>query len=190
MTSESCLRYSYVGYSEQLGYIYSDRIFDTHMENVDTGKEKKSDEMIDRDLLEKLAKVHRLLNRRLLISNRKEDPDKSISRLQLNILTLLDNNGSMSSGEISDNLMIRKPHMTVLKNKLMRRSLIKLEKSDKDRRVIKINITPKGREIRQYYADLVFLNLRDELSNLKKRDIKNLYNSVQKLSEIHDKLEK
>lgn len=157
--------------------------------DVIKGNNNHHESLITRDLMEKLANVHRLINRRLLISNNQEEPHKSISRLQLNILSILYKKGAMSAGEISDYLMIRKPHMTVLKNKLLRRGYIKLEKHDNDHRVVKITITPEGIEIRKYFADLVYKNFQSKLSKLKRRDVKNLVNSVQKLSDINDKLE-
>ena len=100
------------------------------------------------------------------------------------VLAMLNDNGSMSVSEISRRLGIAKPNITPLVDRLTEASLVERQRDAQDRRVVNIVIRPEGTEkltaIRTTMLDLVTL-WADSLSIA---DLKELNKSLASITRI------
>ena len=64
----------------------------------------------------------------------------------IQVLAMLNDNGSMSVSEISRRLGIAKPNITPLVDRLIQSNLVARQRDEKDRRVVNIEICPEGKE--------------------------------------------
>jgi DNA-binding MarR family transcriptional regulator len=100
------------------------------------------------------------------------------------VLAMLNDNGSMSVSEISRRLGIAKPNITPLVDRLTESHLVDRQRDAEDRRVVNIVIRPEGAEklgsIRTTMLDLV-TNWAD---NLTVADLKELNKSLSSITRI------
>ncbi len=100
------------------------------------------------------------------------------------VLAMLNDNGSMSVSEISRRLGIAKPNITPLVDRLTEACLVDRERDAEDRRVVNIVIRPEGVEklstIRATMLDLV----TSWADNLSASDLKELNKSLSSITRI------
>lgn len=100
------------------------------------------------------------------------------------VLAMLNDNGSMSVSEISRRLGIAKPNITPLVDRLTESSLVERQRDAHDRRVVNIVIRPEGMEkltaIRTTMLDLV----NNWADNLSVADLKELNKSLAAITRI------
>ena len=66
---------------------------------------------------------------------------------QMKVLWLLGAKGSFTMGEVAQMLSVTRPTATSIVDKLVSRALIRRERDEKDRRVVKLELLPKGTKI-------------------------------------------
>ncbi len=100
------------------------------------------------------------------------------------VLAMLNDNGSMSVSEISRRLGIAKPNITPLVDRLTETQLVERQRDAQDRRVVNIVIRPEGTEkltaIRTTMLDLV----NHWADNLSVADLKELNKSLASITRI------
>jgi DNA-binding MarR family transcriptional regulator len=100
------------------------------------------------------------------------------------VLAMLNDNGSMSVSEISRRLGIAKPNITPLVDRLTETQLVERQRDAQDRRVVNIVIRPEGAEkllsIRTTMLDLV----NHWADNLSVTDLKELNKSLASITRI------
>jgi DNA-binding MarR family transcriptional regulator len=100
------------------------------------------------------------------------------------VLAMLNDNGSMSVSEISRRLGIAKPNITPLVDRLTETQLVERQRDAQDRRVVNIVIRPEGTEklttIRTTMLDLV----NHWADNLSVSDLKELSKSLASITRI------
>lgn len=105
------------------------------------------------------------------------------------VLGVLYEEKSLPISEIGKKLEISKPQMTVIIDKLIEEDLVERIPDKKDRRVINVNLTTKGKK----HLHKMYLSLRDniklKLLSLSKEDILTLSNSLQTARSILKKME-
>ncbi len=110
-----------------------------------------------------------------LFMNKLGYPMQSFLRTEMNpsdmvLLALVEEGGEVSMGEVAQKLQISKQYATPLIDRLVRQDFLARNRVEADRRVVKISITPAGREAlhevqRRVGCQIVqhFLKLPDEL---------------------------
>ena len=110
--------------------------------------------------------------------------DYNIPLSHVQVLAMLNDNGSMSVSEISRRLGIAKPNITPLVDRLTEAHLVDRERDAEDRRVVNIVIRPEGIEkltvIRSTMLDLVTA----WADNLSTADLKELNKSLASITRI------
>jgi len=110
--------------------------------------------------------------------------DYNIPLSHVQVLAMLNDNGSMSVSEISRRLGIAKPNITPLVDRLTEARLVDRERDAEDRRVVNIVIRPEGIEkltvIRSTMLDLVTA----WADNLSTADLKELNKSLASITRI------
>lgn len=100
------------------------------------------------------------------------------------VLAMLNDNGSMTVSEISRRLGIAKPNITPLVDRLIESNLVMRQRDSEDRRMVNISICPEGveklRVIRLKITDLV-AQWAEKLSS---SDMKTLNDSLSNITRI------
>ena len=139
-------------------------------------------------IIENLFHVLHLIHRKLLKINL-EGANKNISRLHFPIMGILDEAGTLPISEIGKRLLIPKSQMTFLIDQLISLGLVEKVPDTRDKRVINIALTGKGKVTLKECQELVRENIRERLSCLEEKELVELSISLKKLREIGVRLE-
>jgi len=138
-------------------------------------------------IIEDLFHVVRLIHKKLLRGGL-EGAQKDISRPHFAIMTRLDELEASPVSEIGKRLLIPKPQMTHLVDKLIRLGLVERLPDTQDRRIINIALSDKGKITLQKCRKSVRNNMRKKLSCLKDEELEELSVSLRKIRDIGSKL--
>ena len=116
------------------------------------------------------------------------DMEVSLTPLHFEIMILLTEEGALPVAEIGKRLVLAKAHMTQLVDKLVEKEIAVREADPDDRRVTRISITEKGREILNKIHVRVSAALKKALSSLSENDLKNLTRSLSIIRDILPKM--
>lgn len=100
------------------------------------------------------------------------------------ILGILTNSGPISTSEVGKKLYISKPNMTPLIDKLVKDDMVKRTRSEKDRRVVYLEITEDGRKFLYEARKAVEKNIKENLSNFNEDELKILYKSLESIKKL------
>lgn len=108
----------------------------------------------------------------------------SLTPLHFEIMYLLMEESSLPVAEVGKRLILAKAHMTQLVDKLVEKEMVIRETDPNDRRVIRISITEKGKEILNEVYERVSIAFKEALSSLSKNDLEELTTSLSKIRDI------
>ena len=100
------------------------------------------------------------------------------------ILGILVSLGPLPISEIGRQLHISKPNMTPLIDKLVEEGWVKRSRSDKDRRVINVEITEEGIKFLFEARKVVEENIKENLSCLDESEIETLNESLENIKKL------
>jgi DNA-binding MarR family transcriptional regulator len=103
---------------------------------------------------------------------------------QLWVIETISINGSLSLKDLSERIYLHPSTITRLIDGLERKSYAARIREQEDRRVVKVQLTPKGERLVKKAPNLAQWKMIYGLKNLKKRELNLIYDSVQKLAEI------
>ncbi len=86
-------------------------------------------------------------------------------------------------------LLISKPNMTTLADKLIKEGLLKRQTDEKDRRIINLMITPKGEKFLEFHKSHLKKLIIKRLEVLEDKDMQKLNDSFEKIQIIFSKLD-
>jgi len=86
-------------------------------------------------------------------------------------------------------LLISKPNMTTLADKLIKEGLLKRQTDENDRRIINLMITPKGEKFLEFHKSNLKKLIIKRLEVLKDKDIQKLNDSFEEIQIIFSKLD-
>ena len=144
-------------------------------------KDKTIDSIVD-SLFRALPVIHRKLLKIDL-------EGASISRLHLAILGMLCESGPLPVSEIGKRLLISKPQMTPLVDRLISLGLVERSPDARDRRIIRVSVTGRGRKRLDECKALIGENLGRKLAVLTDVELKELSAALATLVEIGSRLE-
>ena len=127
--------------------------------------------------------------RKKLLKTALADIDVDISPLHFEIMKLLDEGGTLHVAEIGERLLIARPQMTHLINKLVDLHIVERQTDKTDRRMINIMLTNKGITMIEEHDSSIRNAIRETLSCLTDEEFEDLSTSLRKLKEIFYKLE-
>jgi len=108
-------------------------------------------------------------------------------RLQLLFHIKKDNGKPMC--HYGQKLLISKPNMTTLANKLIKEGLLERQADEKDRRIINLMITQKGENFLKFHKNHLKKIIIKQLEVLEDKDIEKLNNSFEEIQKIFSKLD-
>ena len=86
-------------------------------------------------------------------------------------------------------LLISKPNMTTLADKLIKEGLLKRQTDGNDRRIINLMITPKGEKFLEFHKSHLKKLIIKRLEVLKDKDMQKLNDSFEEIQNIFSKLD-
>jgi len=144
-----------------------------------------------KDALESISEdlfyVFRFFHRKLLRTDGGID-SRGISFPHFAILRVLDESGLLPVSEIGRRLLIPKPQMTHLVDKLIRLDLVERLPDNRDRRIINIALTDEGRTALEERKELVRINIKKKLSCLQNNEVEKLSASLKESRNIGEKI--
>lgn len=105
------------------------------------------------------------------------------------ILGVLMHRQSLPISVIGDILYISRPNMTSHIDKLVSDGMVERLPDEKDRRIIRIKLTPKGKDFIKDSRVLVEENMRENLSSLNAEELDELYKAIKTVKSTLMKIE-
>jgi DNA-binding MarR family transcriptional regulator len=128
-----------------------------------------------------------LFQKKLMKPENFGDPcDLSHSHFQ--IILILKEFGILPVSEIGKKLIISRPNMTPLIDKLIKEGLVKRLPSQEDRRIINIDLTDYGQRFLEEHQKMMTNYLKERLSSLSDEDLIQLAASLENIKSVFLKL--
>lgn len=146
---------------------------------------------MDDEKLNQLLEDFYLINpmfRRLFFHHKMNFKGHKMPPSNYRVLKILRKCGAIPMSEIGRKVYISRPNMTSLIDKLVEEGLAERAQDENDRRVIKIAITKKGEESLWKWSEKHHSKMKDKLSVLSEEDLENLYESLETIKAILNKL--
>jgi DNA-binding MarR family transcriptional regulator len=103
---------------------------------------------------------------------------------QLWVLKTLYQDGSLSLGELSRKMFINPSTITGVIDRLEKKRFVLRIRSEKDRRIVKVQLTPKGNRLARRAPNPIQGKMIYGLKKLKKDELFSIHHSIEKLVEI------
>jgi DNA-binding MarR family transcriptional regulator len=132
--------------------------------------------------------IHRTLRQKIIKRASGDVFEKLITSIHSEIIWLLDEEGPLSIGEISDKLMIAKAQMTQLIEKLVKLDIVERRAVRGDRRKIEIAFTDTGKAFIKEHKKNVDRWFMDSMSDLTDRDVESLARALSTVKNMLAKL--
>jgi DNA-binding MarR family transcriptional regulator len=140
------------------------------------------------DLLSMPPLIFRLIRRKLVMPTF-AGTALDITLLHLEIMKLLQEEGTRHPAGIGERLFIAKAQMTHLIDKLVDLGFVRREMDSSDRRTFNISLTEKGRRAMEEQDNLVINAVRENMASLTDEELETLSNSLRNLRDILFKLQ-
>ena len=111
------------------------------------------------------------------------------SRQHLQLLLHIKKDSGKPMHYYGQKLLISKPNMTTLADKLIKKGLLERQTDEKDRRIINLTITPKGEKFLEFHKSHLKKLIVKRLEVLKDKDMQKLKDSFEKIRIIFSKLD-
>jgi DNA-binding MarR family transcriptional regulator len=127
--------------------------------------------------------------RQTITKNGAEDRvDFSILELK-GISAFLDPAQEYTMGELSHNAHLPLPNMTSIVDRLSKKGLVKRRRGSKDRRVVNVHLTDKGKTMLHAFMKKRGQELENSLGRLSEKDQKDLFRALEKATKIFQKIQ-
>lgn len=108
---------------------------------------------------------------------------------QMHLMWMIDHHNGNPMKFFGEKLMISKPNLTKVVNRLIEEGLIERKTDEKDRRIINLYITEKGKSFIEQHKEAVKASLRKKLDVLSDEDIGKLIKNFEEVESILGKLD-
>jgi DNA-binding MarR family transcriptional regulator len=126
--------------------------------------------------------------RRKLVKTALENGHFEITPMHVEIIRLLEEEGTLHAAEIGKRLQIAKAQMTQLIDKLVSMDIVARSVDPADRRTTNISLTGHGRETIAAHKSAVMNAVRERLSALGDAELEELSAALRKIRDLMDKL--
>ena len=144
--------------------------------------------MVD-SIIEDLFQIIPLIKKKYLKIEHEDAVSMGISHRNMAIMGMLEREGALPVSEIGKRLLISKPQMTYLIDKLISRGVVERLPDISDRRIINIGLTPKGKTKLARDKEIIRGSIRKKLSCLEDKELEELSSSIRKVRDISSRLE-
>ena len=149
-------------------------------------RKKDLDEVIG-DLLSLTPLIRRSIHRKLLkAAFTKVEEDVGMPHLE--IMKILEVEGTRHIAEIGEHLQIPKPQMTHLIDRLEKLGIVQRQSDTSDRRITNVVLTDHGRDIVHDIDENLYTGISETLACLSDTELRDLSLSLKKLGDLLNKL--
>jgi len=141
------------------------------------------------EIIEDLFQIIPLIRKKYLRIESEDTVSTGISHRSMAIMSMLEREGSLPVSEIGKRLLISKPQMTHLIDKLIHLGIVDRLPDTSDRRIINIGLTPNGKAKLARDKEIVRGSIRKKLSCLEDKELEELSSSMRKVRDISSRLE-
>lgn len=144
--------------------------------------------MKDNDICENIVNIEKYLRRVdyiIRLKGREILMDFNITIPQFSALQILVYNGELTIGELSQKMALACSTITDLVDRMEKNELVARKKDEKDKRVVRIEVLPKGHEImkkvlekRVKFLDSKIVDLTEEEKISLSKGLESLYNAM------------
>ncbi len=152
-------------------------------------RKKTLDPAVIESISQNIFNVMPLLRKRLLHMDVIQN-EHGIPLSHVQVLSMLNETGSMSVSEISHRLGIAKPNITPLVDRLIEEQLVDRIRDTQDRRVVNVVIMDSGREKLNAIRATIGEQVQDWAQNIPAADFRELADSLQSLTRILTQIQK
>lgn len=142
--------------------------------------------ILNEDFIKSLFKLMRSLHKITLYQGSETD----LSAPQIQTLMFLKENQAASISDIAHNFNLALPTVTNILDRLGSAGLVSRLSDSSDHRIIRIELTKKGGQVLSEAVERKIANIKNVLSLLSEKDIKDLGEIIKKLSEKVEGLQK
>jgi DNA-binding MarR family transcriptional regulator len=128
------------------------------------------------------------LPRRNILFRKKDEYHDVEKTGQVALLFILDKVGRSPMSELGKFLLVSKPNITFLVDRLVEDGLVKRVPDESDRRVIYVHLTDKGKQSVQSKKEQALAMIAEKLSTLDDLDLNDLSKSLDKVIAVLSKL--
>jgi len=151
-------------------------------------KEKGVLDYVAGDLFSTLPLISRSI-RKKLFKTAFAGFNEELAPPHLDIIKLLEESGTLHIAEIGERLLIARPQMTHLIDKLVELELVERQIGKEDRRTINIMLTENGKALIEAHDEHIRKATMEALSSLTIGELKELSAALQTLKEMFSKLQ-
>jgi len=127
--------------------------------------------------------------RRTIVTNNIVDGGPDFTFLELKGLSaFIDDTQSYTISELSNLVHISLPNMTSIINLLAKKGVVKRRRDTKDRRVVRVCLTDKGKKMRYEFMKKRVREVENSLGMLSEKDQKALFSALEKATRIFQKI--
>ena len=112
----------------------------------------------------------------------------SISPLQFHVIKIINEKKSINMTELANEMMISKPQLTAIIDKLLKKAYLVRENSQEDRRIINISLTPLGQDLLKQRTEHMHKMITQRISTLPAEELAQLNAAVITMLKIIEKL--
>ena len=123
----------------------------------------------------------------LVMNGKGVDVDFTLSEMKA--LAAFRGDKDFTMGELSKNAQVAMPSMTEMIDKLEKHGMAERSRDENDRRVVKVRLTKKGKELRNEFMQKRFNDLKAMFGRLSSAELDALINSLKKARLILEKVE-
>jgi len=129
---------------------------------------------------ENLREINKILNRDL----KREMIKLDLGLSHFYILTTLYREKVLSSGNLAKSLDVKNSTITSLVDRLVKLLLVKRRRCERDRRVVLVELTDKGKKLTEKLLTLRKKRLKEIVKELPGEEVKEIYESIKRVKEI------
>ena len=129
---------------------------------------------------ENLREINKILNRDL----KREMIKLDLGLSHFYILTTLYREKVLSSGNLAKSLDVKNSTITSLVDRLVKLSLVKRRRCERDRRVVLVELTDKGKKLTEKLLTLRKKRLKEIVKELPGEKVEEIYESIKRVKEI------
>ena len=133
-----------------------------------------------KEIDENLREINKILNRDL----KREMIKLDLGLSHFYILTTLYREKVLSSGNLAKSLDVRNSTITSLVDRLVKLSLVKRRRDERDRRIVLVELTDKGKKLTEKLLTLRKERLKEIVKELPEEKVKEIYESIKRVKEI------
>ncbi|WP_027626436.1 MarR family winged helix-turn-helix transcriptional regulator [Clostridium lundense] len=138
---------------------------------------------LSKDLYNLMLNLHRkIFNHDEMMKNLPIPPS------HVKVILYLKHNGDSSISEIAKNLLISKPNMTPIIDKLVSENMVNRYNDPNDRRILRIELTSKAHEFIKKQEEMIKNTLSEKISVLSSEDLEYLGHHVTGVIDILGKI--